>query len=725
MVLLADLLLLLLKAALVLGAAALLALAARRGSAAVRHGVWSLAFLGILALPFASAVLPPVPISIPVLSSLPAQMVSDVAVDRSVPAGAVATDGRNVGTRSERPSSSAGAEGFAGTGLVDLDPFDLLVAVWLTGVLLRMALIGKLYARTIRLRNLGHAGGSAAPERMTSELSRRLRIGRPVRVLTSERIAMPLTWGLARPVILLPTDAGDWPEDRLRSALLHELSHISRCDYLTALAAEVACALYWPVPLVWYARRRMAAEQEQACDDRVLAAGVPSVEYAEHLLAVARTFYGKGSALGLSVTMAREATLQRRVRAILSDSTDRRPLRSTPGWTLSAVILALVLPLAAAQAAPGPRASTDVADARTSGSSELSASSTPGPGSPPAAAPEPLLADGDIARAAAGPAALPATAGASYQLYEAESADLTGRARRSRDGDASGGRMVRFRSARGARSGTEAVFEFEAAAAGRYLVWGRVAAPDRHSNSFFVSLDGSEEIVWDAPRRKIDRDGTSWRWDRISARDLDGEPVDPVVYDLPAGRHSLRIRTREGGARLDAILITNDLDHRPRGVWPSELPAQPAHLVFEAESLDLSNSFAVGSDPATETSYIQVLDAAPGSGASPAAFARLRFAAPVAGLYSIWARTLVPDGRSDSIRLRVDQGDWIRWYDLPRGPRWTWSPVTDDRRDERLAQVPLEAGSHLLELAPVEPGVMIDRIVLTNDPLFSPDRSSE
>jgi len=45
-------------------------------------------------------------------------------------------------------------------------------------------------------------------------------------------VAMPLTWGFLRPVVLLPGKAEEWPANRARMVLSHELSHIraSRLD---------------------------------------------------------------------------------------------------------------------------------------------------------------------------------------------------------------------------------------------------------------------------------------------------------------------------------------------------------------------------------------------------------------------------------------------------------------------------------------------------------------
>jgi len=100
---------------------------------------------------------------------------------------------------------------------------------------------------------------------------------------------MPLTWGILRPVVLLPEGAREWPPARLRSVLLHELVHVERLDLLAQAIAQAACCLYWFHPLAWMAARQLRKERERACDDLVLSAGARPVTYADQLLEIARS----------------------------------------------------------------------------------------------------------------------------------------------------------------------------------------------------------------------------------------------------------------------------------------------------------------------------------------------------------------------------------------------------------------------------------------------------
>jgi uncharacterized protein (TIGR03435 family) len=147
-----------------------------------------------------------------------------------------------------------------------------------------------------------------------------------------------MTCGVARPAILLPIDARAWSGDDLRRAILHEIEHVRRGDWLVQCLARGASALYWCHPLVWVAWRELSLEAERACDDAVLGR-TDATEYADQLILLAERL---SAAPGRQVlAMANRHDLSTRVRAVL-DSRQRRG-RAGMAWVALAFAASLVL----------------------------------------------------------------------------------------------------------------------------------------------------------------------------------------------------------------------------------------------------------------------------------------------------------------------------------------------------------------------------------------------
>jgi beta-lactamase regulating signal transducer with metallopeptidase domain len=131
----------------------------------------------------------------------------------------------------------------------------------------------------------------------------------------------PLTFGWFKPVILLPLDAPAWAPARLEAVLGHEWAHVHRRDTLSNGLALLACAFYWPNPLVWWARRAMCQAAEIAADNRALAGGMKPSAYAGELVALTMTRHGQVSTAALA--MASPSWVETRVAALLSTTQSR------------------------------------------------------------------------------------------------------------------------------------------------------------------------------------------------------------------------------------------------------------------------------------------------------------------------------------------------------------------------------------------------------------------
>lgn len=311
----------LLKGTGVVLAAAVACLAFRRSSAALRHGIWAAAFLSLLALCLIRPVGPATDLTIVGLRPPPnatGARVTDVA-----PGPAIAT----------RPAARATGDPVApvvrdprrrtltAVGTTRLHAW--VVAIWLVGLLLHLARFG---AHLRAARALGRRA-EPCPDRVRRRvraIAARLNLRRVPTALVSPEVAVPGTFGIIRPTVILPRDAGAWSDERLEAALLHEMAHLGRRDYLTHLVAACVKAAYWMNPVVWWAGRRLEAERERACDDGAVAGRIDAIRYAEHLLSFA--WSGReGSARPLLPLVGR-SSLSERIRSLLDRAQARTPL---------------------------------------------------------------------------------------------------------------------------------------------------------------------------------------------------------------------------------------------------------------------------------------------------------------------------------------------------------------------------------------------------------------
>ncbi len=354
------------RGALLLAAAGAATVLLRGASAATRHLVWSLAFLGLLALPVLPRLLPALRVRLPeaartvLAPPLPAPeavlplrvRLGDAATEDPAPAPA-----SFAAEEPAQPAADAPAAEPRGASLsadLSFDVSGILLLLWGAGA---ARVLGRLLLGVLRVRRMGSRAERVADGPLAA-LVERLRVEAGVRrrvaLLRGGDLAMPVTWGVLRPRVLLPAGAEAWPEGRLRAVLLHELAHVRRGDWLTQVAAEVACALYWFNPLVWAAAHRLRAEGEHACDDHVLRAGSRPSDYAGHLLEVARSLRVPRSGAVAAVAMARPSQLRGRLLAVLSEGRRRGPVSrrfavpALAGGGAAVLLLAALTPAARA-----------------------------------------------------------------------------------------------------------------------------------------------------------------------------------------------------------------------------------------------------------------------------------------------------------------------------------------------------------------------------------------
>lgn len=321
-----------------------------RGRPVAVHVIWGLAFVAMLTLPFlASSAVPKATIYVP----------SEI---KSEPAHYDVEESGTAGGSVERATPAmAPPEEEAG-----VDWARILMGWWLVGALwvIGRSVSGLWSLRSLRVR----ASYALEPDDVGLDLgalSARVGVRRPweLRQSTSPELATAMTWGLWRPVVLLPEDADLWTAERREAVLLHELAHVRRRDFASQLLAEATCALYWFNPLVWFGARAMREAAEIAADRSVVDSGVKPSTYASELLQMAAGLGGRSLQLSLTgVSVMHSSKIESRIQSILSPARQRG---FTTLQTLASVALAVVAvsALAGVQVTqqPGHRSARDKA----------------------------------------------------------------------------------------------------------------------------------------------------------------------------------------------------------------------------------------------------------------------------------------------------------------------------------------------------------------------------
>jgi beta-lactamase regulating signal transducer with metallopeptidase domain len=318
----------------ILLAALILARGCRRLPAAVHHAIWCAAVIGQSMLFVSPAIM--AELAVPGLPgwASPTQH-TDVPPAVRAPSTDLAAAGPVTHYGSPRSSPAASVRGRS------FSPFPF--AWWAgVGVSLFALALGRLRRRAWR------RGAVAAPPAMVEQVrsaASAIGLWRRVRIMIGPGCGTPVTWGVLRPVVLLPPGADAWPRDRLRAVLLHELAHVRRLDAFTRGLAEVLSVLLWFDPLVRLAAHAMRESAEAACDDAVVTAGLRPSRYVRHLVDIAHEALAPPPAGSHAVV--RKRMLERRVAAIL-DPRARRARPSPAAAALAGAVTAvLALPLGA------------------------------------------------------------------------------------------------------------------------------------------------------------------------------------------------------------------------------------------------------------------------------------------------------------------------------------------------------------------------------------------
>ncbi|HEY3055855.1 MAG TPA: M56 family metallopeptidase [Thermoanaerobaculia bacterium] len=357
-------LLVILKATLILAIARLLLLVLPRLSAATKHLGITLALCSVIALPIIGLVFPVwrlavLPTHPPQTATQTVKAIGATGDDDELPRSTVAAAITVAKAAGVVPEAKLNAFERAVDTVKGSWQGFVLIGIFAASLvlLLRMA------AGVVGVGLVARRSNEITDDEALRELDRardHLRLAQEVRLLRSNSVSVPVIWGLFKPVLLLPALSIEWPLERLRVVLLHELAHVKRLDGVTLLVTKAAVAIFWFHPLMWTLERVARSECERACDDLVLESGTKPSDYAEHLLSIAKALPQVDPFRSVTLAMSRRSQLEGRLLSILQPHVRRGNFSSTAVAATAVLAMLLLVPFASLRlvAAPQPSSST-------------------------------------------------------------------------------------------------------------------------------------------------------------------------------------------------------------------------------------------------------------------------------------------------------------------------------------------------------------------------------
>jgi TonB family protein len=228
-------------------AAALISYVLRVGRPTIHYGFWRLVLAVCLVLPWLQTPRPPTSPLDPVVT---------------VSTAATAGDASNVAL--ERAS---------------IDWEFWVVTIVVCGAALRLAWMVVGY---IRLRRLRVAGECVDAIEIT-ELQTALRTRAEIRQVDGVR--QPVTFGVLRPIVLLPSTLRRRSAEIRQAILAHELVHVQRRDWCWVVIEELVRTVFWFNPAMWWLISQVQHAREEVIDATVVMLTGRRREYLEALLA--------------------------------------------------------------------------------------------------------------------------------------------------------------------------------------------------------------------------------------------------------------------------------------------------------------------------------------------------------------------------------------------------------------------------------------------------------
>ncbi len=216
----------------------------------------------------------------------------------------------------------------------------MLVNLWFIGALLFMVRFAGSLADIRNIRVKSHQFPSPKWLEFLENQKKQINIKIPIQFYQSVHVDMPITFGVFKPVILVPASLMfNLSPKQLEAIITHELAHIKRFDYLVNVFQSFLEVIFFFHPIFWWINNLAKEQRENACDDLAIKMGVTPKDLAHGLANVLNHAQFKAPEMAMAATKSKNPTLDR-IKRIMGIKIS--PTQPTPFISMTMIVTLLL-----------------------------------------------------------------------------------------------------------------------------------------------------------------------------------------------------------------------------------------------------------------------------------------------------------------------------------------------------------------------------------------------
>jgi beta-lactamase regulating signal transducer with metallopeptidase domain len=219
-----------------------------------------------------------------------------------------------------------------------------LVQVWFLGAMLFLVRLATSLADIRNLRQKQHDPAESVWQQVLDKQLTSLKMSKPVQLLKSIHVDVPMTYGVWKPVILIPAGLFfQLSPLQLEAIIAHELAHIKRYDFLVNLVQSILEVVFFFHPIFWWVNKTAKEQRENACDDLAISMGASPKDLAYGLANVLNHAKNPTPEMVMAAAKTKNPTLERIKRIMGVKTSSSQPTTITSMTMMITLLLGATL----------------------------------------------------------------------------------------------------------------------------------------------------------------------------------------------------------------------------------------------------------------------------------------------------------------------------------------------------------------------------------------------